>query len=155
MESPGYGFELPLLLIGAFRNIVDELHEYLHDHGHFDSRPAHAFALQALGSDVVSMTELAGRLSVTRQAAAKTVARLEQLGYVKREGDPKDARASLVSSTTHARDLLSRSAVFFEWKKSEWAALLGERQLDDLLDGLSKLAPDARLGDLPSWFART
>lgn len=155
MDSPGYGFELPLLLIGAFRNIIDELHEYLGDHGHRESRPAHAFALQSIGGDVVSVTELAGRLNVTRQAAAKTIARLEQLRYVERKTDRTDARSSLISLTPRARELLHLSAVFFERKKSEWSALLGDAQLNELFLGLSKLAPDAPLGDLIGWISQT
>jgi DNA-binding MarR family transcriptional regulator len=154
METSRYGFELPLLLIGAFRNIIDELHQHLNTHGHQDSRPLHAFVLQAIGSDVVSVTELARRLGVTRQAAAKTVARLEQLGYAERNTDPKDARASLIAATAHASDLLRLSAVFFEAKKREWAALLGEPQFENLLGDLSKLTQGGLLGDLPGWFAR-
>ena len=45
-----YGFELPLLLFGGFRSIIDELHAELARRGHPDLRPAHGFALQAIGT---------------------------------------------------------------------------------------------------------
>jgi hypothetical protein len=49
MASDGYGFELPLLLFGGFRAIIDELHTELAHRGHPDLRPAHGFAMQAVG----------------------------------------------------------------------------------------------------------
>jgi hypothetical protein len=56
----GYGFELPLLLFGGFRSIIDELHAELARRGHPDLRPAHGFALQAIGLAGATATE-AGR----------------------------------------------------------------------------------------------
>ena len=49
MSTDAYGFELPLLLFGGFRSIIDELHAELARRGHPDVRPAHGFALQAIG----------------------------------------------------------------------------------------------------------
>ena len=46
-ELPTYGFELPLLLFGGFRSIIDELHAELARRGHPDLRPAHGFARPA------------------------------------------------------------------------------------------------------------
>lgn len=149
-----YGFELPLLLVGAFRSIIDELHEFLDNHGHGGSRPIHAFALQALGGNEISVTELGRRLGVTRQAAAKTVSRLRSLGYVEWTADPGDARATLVRGTKRGEDVLYLSAHFFEVKKVELAALLGEHRIDEFLGDLSLLARDARIGDLPGWLTR-
>ena len=52
-----YGFELPLLLFGGFRSIIDELHAELARRGHPDLRPAHGFALQAIGPHGATATE--------------------------------------------------------------------------------------------------
>src|ERR1044072_7117377 len=49
MSNDSYGFELPLLLFGGFRSIIDELHAELARRGHPDVRPAHGLALQAVG----------------------------------------------------------------------------------------------------------
>ncbi len=48
-EPRTYGFELPMLLFAGFRSIIDELHAELARRGHPDMRPAHGFALQAIG----------------------------------------------------------------------------------------------------------
>ena len=54
--------------------------------------PVHDFAMRAIAAGADSASELGRRLSVSKQAAAKTVAVLEQRGYVARGADPLDAR---------------------------------------------------------------
>ena len=66
-RAPTYGFELPLLLFGGFRSIIDELHAELARRGHPDLRPAHGFALQAIGPRGATATE-AGRAAGDLQA---------------------------------------------------------------------------------------
>jgi hypothetical protein len=68
MERPGY--ELPLLLAGGFRLLIDELHEHLAEQGHPELRPVHGFALQAVGRDGATVSEIGRRLGVSKQAAA-------------------------------------------------------------------------------------
>src|SRR5215831_21103066 len=83
-EPATSGFELPLLLFGGFRSIVDELHAELARRGHPDLRPAHGFALQAIGLRGATATEAGHRLGISKQAAGKTIERLDELGYVHR-----------------------------------------------------------------------
>src|ERR1700727_766301 len=90
MSSAGY--ELPLLLFAGFRSIIDELHVELARRGHQDMRPAHGFAMQAIGFSGATATEVGRRLGVSKQAAGKTVERLEALGYVEGAGDGADRR---------------------------------------------------------------
>ena len=77
MSNDVYGFELPLLLFGGFRSIIDELHAELARRGHPELRPAHGFALQAIGLDGATATEAGRRLGISKQAAGKTIDRLE------------------------------------------------------------------------------
>src|SRR6202008_1175695 len=72
MTADRFGFELPLLLAAAFRTLIDRLHDQLAPRGHPDARPIHAFALQAIGPDGATVSELGRRLGVSKQAAAKT-----------------------------------------------------------------------------------
>lgn len=148
-EHPGY--ELPLLLIGAFRALIDELHDDLAHRGHPDVRPLHGFALQAVGAGATT-SELGRRLGVSKQAAAKTVAGLERLGYVTREADARDARAQRVVRTSRGDELLALSAQTFERLRTRWRQELGAVELATLEAGLSAMAgPSAKLGDLPGW----
>src|SRR5258707_14036679 len=86
MSNHTYGFELPLLLFGGFRSIIDELHAELARRGHPEVRPAHGFALQAIGLDGATATEAGRRRGVSKQAAGKTIDPRQGPGYGCRPG---------------------------------------------------------------------
>jgi DNA-binding MarR family transcriptional regulator len=151
MSSAGY--ELPLLLFGGFRSIIDELHAELGRHGHQDMRPAHGFALQAIGFSGATATEVGRRLGVSKQAAGKTVERLEALGYVRRASDGVDRRRKLVRLTPRGIEALTLSAAIFGDIRARWAQLLGQSRVDDLEAALRIMAPGEALRlDVPGWF---
>ncbi|GAA1965411.1 MarR family winged helix-turn-helix transcriptional regulator [Kitasatospora viridis] len=147
-----YGFELPLLLFAGFRSIIDELHADLARQGHPDARPAHGFALQAVGRGGATASEVGRRLGISKQAAGKTVDRLLQLGYVERADDPSDARRKLVRLTPHGVDLLARSAEVFERVRGDWMAALGAERVRAMEADLRRMVPQAffRL-DVAGW----
>jgi DNA-binding MarR family transcriptional regulator len=151
MSSAGY--ELPLLLFGGFRSIIDELHAELGRHGHQDMRPAHGFALQAIGFSGATATEVGRRLGVSKQAAGKTVERLEALGYVRRASDGVDRRRKLVRLTPRGIEALTLSAAIFGDIRARWARALGQSRVDDLEAALRIMAPGEALRlDVPGWF---
>jgi DNA-binding MarR family transcriptional regulator len=149
------GFELALLLLGAFRSLIDELHRTLSENGHGEARPLHGFALQAIGPDGITASELGRRLGVSKQAAAKTVASLERVGYVCRRPDPADARAVRLQRTARGEEMLALSAAFFEAYRTRLTHDLGLHQLTELEDGLQHMAgPIAdSLRGFPGWIA--
>jgi DNA-binding MarR family transcriptional regulator len=148
-----YGFELPLLLFGGFRSIIDELHAELARRGHPDMRPAHGFALQAIGMRGATATEAGRRLGISKQATGKTIERLEALGYVQRAGDDQDRRRKLVRITARGLDALGQSAMIFEDIRSRWAGVLGPARLSALESDLRTMAPgEAFRLDVPGWF---
>ena len=150
------GHLLPFLLSEAFRTSVDRLHADLAAQGHPGVRPVHGFALQAIGAGGVSAVELGRRLGVSKQAAGKTVAALQALGYVARAPDPGDARVQRVRRTARGEDCLRRSAAILAAHRAELADQVGEDRLRDAEDVLLLLAgrpPGAGLADLPGWLA--
>ncbi|MGF1429932.1 MarR family winged helix-turn-helix transcriptional regulator [Kitasatospora sp. LaBMicrA B282] len=140
-ERESHGFELPLLLFAGFRSIIDRLHAELAAQGHPEARPAHGFALQAVGLQGASASEVGRRLGVSKQAAGKTIDRLAVLGYVQRADDPADARRKLVRLTPRGLDLLTRSAEVFEQLRAEWVAQLGAERVRQLERDLRVMAP--------------
>ncbi|MGW1008485.1 MarR family winged helix-turn-helix transcriptional regulator [Streptomyces termitum] len=154
-EAPG--FLLPLLLFGGFRTLIDRLHARLAAEGHPDLRPAHGFALQAIGDRGATASEIGRRLGVSKQAAGKTVDRLLALGYAARADDPADARRKLVRLTPHGRDALARSAAAFDDLRTEWAATLGADRVRALEDDLRRVVPaeTAFRLDATSWLGGT
>jgi DNA-binding MarR family transcriptional regulator len=152
-ETATYGFELPLLLFGGFRSIIDELHAELARRGHPDLRPAHGFALQAIGPYGATATEAGRRLGISKQAAGKTIERLEELGYVQKAGDGQDRRRKLVRITPRGLDALALSAMIFEDIRSRWAETLGPGRLSTLEADLRTMVPGETFRlDVPGWF---
>lgn len=146
--------ELPLLLLAGFRALVDALHERLAEQGHPGVRPVHGFALQAVGPDGCTAVELGRRLGVSKQAAAKHVAALEELGYLRREGDPADARRRTLRLTERGRDCLARSAAAFAELRAGWAARIGEDRVRAMEDDLRTVTRGTPLRvDAPGWLA--
>lgn len=77
-------------------------------------RPAHGFAIQAIGRDGTTASELDRRLGISKQAAGKTVDRLTRLGYVERVDYAADARPKLIRHIDRGVDVLICSAAIFE-----------------------------------------
>jgi DNA-binding MarR family transcriptional regulator len=154
MASDGYGFELPLLLLAGFRAVIDELHAELGRRGHPDLRPAHGFAMQAVGLGGTTATEAAHRLGISKQAAGKTFDRLAELGYVERHDDAADRRRKLIRLTARGAEALTVSAMIFSQIRARWAAELGVSRLADVEASLREMAPAEifRL-DVPGWFS--
>jgi DNA-binding MarR family transcriptional regulator len=147
------GFELPLLLFAGFRSLIDELHAELAEQGHPDVRPAYGFAMQAIGPDGATASEIGRRLGISKQAAGKTVDRLEALGYAERVDDEADARRKLVRLTPRGIDSLTRSAAIFDRLRSRWADAVGTKRLAELEASLRAVVPaDTFRLDVAGWF---
>ena len=147
------GWMLPLLLFGGFRTLVDQLHAELARQGHPDLRPAHGFALQAIGRDGATASELGRRLGVSKQAAGKTVDRLVELGYAERSADAADARRKLVRITPRGYDALARSAAGFDLLRAQWAEQLGADGMRAMEAALRTVVPPTAIRlDVAGWF---
>lgn len=146
------GFELPLLLFSGFRALIERLHEELARQGHPDARPAHGFALQAIGPAGATASALGRRLGVSKQAAGKTVDRLARLGYVERVADEADGRAKLIRLTPRGMDVLTRSAAIFDDLRDEWVRVLGPAQVGALEEALRTVVPGGVRVDAVGWF---
>jgi DNA-binding MarR family transcriptional regulator len=148
------GWMLPLLLFGGFRTLIDRLHAELARQGHPDVRPAYGFAMQAIGREGATASELGRRLGVSKQAAGKTVDRLVDLGYAERSTDAADARRKLVRLTPRGYDALARSAAVFEQLRAEWADQLGTDGVRAMEAALRTVVPATAIRlDVAGWLA--
>lgn len=128
-----------MLLLGGFRFMADEATARLAERGHPGVRPAHDFALRAVEAGAVSVSEVGRRTSVTKQAAAKTVAFLEESGYVDRGPDPGDRRRARLMVTERGYSLMSEGEAVFDELRSRWESLVGRDRVADVQDALQQL----------------
>ena len=142
MRRPG--LVLPMLLLAGFESINDEANRRLAEQGHPGMRAAYGFTMQAVGGGS-TVSEVGRVLGISKQAATKTVGRLVELGYLRIDGDPADARRKIVTPTARGIDMLNRSAMIFEEIANEWADAIGRRRFGQLEDDLDALVGDRAL----------
>ena len=150
------GADLALLLLGGFRVLVDDAVEELAERGYEDVRPVHDFAMRAIAAGADNASELGRRLSVSKQAAAKTVAVLEERGYVERGADPLDARRKRLQVTALGFEVMRVGEAVFDELRDKWKRKIGAKQLDRLESDLATLvgASPVRV-DTPGWIAQS
>jgi DNA-binding MarR family transcriptional regulator len=129
-RSPGA--DLALLLLAGFQTMVDEVVAELERRGHPGVRPVHEFTLRAIDGGADSASELGRRLSVSKQAAAKSIASLERLGYVRREVDAADARRKRLQVTPRGREMVAIGSRLFDEVRDRWAMQAGLERLEAL-----------------------
>ena len=148
------GADLALLLLGGFRVLVDDAVLELAARGYEDVRPVHDFALRAIAAGADNASELGRRLSVSKQAAAKTVAVLEARGYVARGGDPLDARRKRLEVTALGFEVMRVGEAVFDELRDEWKRKIGAKQLERLEADLAALVGASRVRvETPGWIA--
>jgi DNA-binding MarR family transcriptional regulator len=149
------GADLALLLLAGFRSLVDTATAELARRGYEDVRPVHDFAMRAIAAGSDNASELGRRLSVSKQAAAKTLAVLQERGYVTRDRDPRDARRKRLQVTPLGFDVLRTGEAIFDELRDQWERQIGAAQLESLETHLTTLAGDPPVRfDTPGWMTR-
>ena len=150
------GADLALLLLGGFRILVDDAILELAERGYEDVRPVHDFTMRAIAGGADTASELGRRLSVSKQAAAKTVAVLEERGYVARGADPLDARRKRLEVTALGFEVMRVGEAVFDELREKWKRKIGAKQLERLETDLTALvgASPVRVGS-PGWIANS
>ncbi|WP_349899757.1 MarR family winged helix-turn-helix transcriptional regulator [Parafrigoribacterium soli] len=133
------GADLALLLLGGFRFMAEEATDRLATRGHPGIRPAHDFALRAVVAGAASVSEVGRHTSVSKQAAAKTVAFLEDNGYVQRRPDPDDGRRARLTVTDRGHALMHEGEAVFDELRAEWETLVGRARVTEVQDALQHL----------------
>jgi DNA-binding MarR family transcriptional regulator len=150
------GADLAQLLLGGFRILADQATAELVARGYEEIRPVHEFALQAILSGVDNASDLGRRMAVTKQAAAKTIAALEERNYVAREPDPADKRRMRLYVTDHGLAMLREGEEIFDSLREQWEQQVGAALLGQVETTLRRLVGNSggRL-DTPAWIARS
>ena len=150
------GADLASLLLGGFRVLVGDATLELAKRGYEDVRPVHDFTMRAIAAGADNASELGRRLSVSKQAAAKTVAVLEERGYVARGPDPLDARRKRLQVTARGFEVMRVGEAVFDELRDKWKLKIGTTQLERLESDLAALVgPSPVRIDSPGWIAHS
>ncbi|MGW7724767.1 MarR family winged helix-turn-helix transcriptional regulator [Streptomyces canus] len=139
---------LAAALLAAAGDLTQRINDGVVARG-FEARPAWGFAFARLAPDGATVTELAGHLGVTKQAASQLVDEIVRKGYAERRPHPGDARARLVVLTergwacTRAAEEAAAEAV------RSWIDVLGESDVRALRDRMGRIAPKGPIR--PAW----
>jgi DNA-binding MarR family transcriptional regulator len=134
------GARFAKLLIDGFGVMVDDAVAELARRGHPGVTATHEFALHAINAGAQNATVLGRDLGVSKQAAAKTITALEDLGYLNRESDESDARRKTLVVTPRGHEMIAIGAASFDKFRSRLAVEVGEDALKSAEAVLEKLA---------------
>ena len=146
--EPGEGeLHIGVLLRGAWHRFLDELFERLAAEGFDDLRPAYSPVFQHIERGGTRIGVLAERAQMTNQSMGYLVDALERRGYVRRQADPADRRASLVVITDRGRDEIAAARRLIADIEREWTDRIGQERMTSLREALEALAGSlARFG---------
>ena len=130
---------LGVLLREAFVALNDLVLARLAERGHSAVRSAHAAVFQYLDDTGTTVSLLAERAQMTKQAMAELVQYLEIHGYVMRVPDPTDRRAKLVLPTKRGLDVIAVAQGIAPEVEDQIRCLIGANRMRALCDDLEAI----------------
>lgn len=129
--------DLAILLLMGSRLMTEAVHEALAAKGHPSVRPAHGFAFQLIASSGgATAADLAAHLGVSRQAGKQMADELIDLGYLRVEADPTDARLRRLVLTRSGEEVIALAMGLWEAEERRWESLIGPQAMEALKSGL-------------------
>ncbi|GAA1928395.1 MarR family winged helix-turn-helix transcriptional regulator [Streptantibioticus ferralitis] len=122
--------QVPLLLAIAYRAMTDHFHSRLAELGREPLRPAHGYTFRYLADHPDATTvDLAAHLGITKQAASKAVAELQDWGYVQRRPHPVDKRAQSLTLTKRGHEYVHLADQLWAEVEQRFAEVIGPDRL--------------------------
>ena len=125
------------LLNRAMRCLNSLVEEELSARGYEDIRLAHNTLLIHLDFEGNSISEVADRAQLTKQAMGLLADELEEMGYITRRVDERDARARILMLTDTGQRLMLDMLEIIEEIEERFISLLGVDTLTGLRTGLA------------------
>lgn len=150
MNADGGTVPLARLLAMAYGDLIDQLHERLRADGWADVRPAYGFVLLATRSGSQSVTALASRLEVSKQAASKLVESMVASGYLAYGAAGTDSRVKGVELSARGHELLAAVEAIYAELEAGWAELIGARAVETMRRNLTTVVRARHDGELPT-----
>ncbi len=111
------------------------------------ARLAHTTLMPHIDFAGTRVVEIARRAGVTKQAVSQLVDEMVQLGMLRRERDPDDARAQRVSFTDAGLEQMLAGIDVLDALERELAAVVGAGTMERLQRALTRLLPALERAD--------
>ena len=136
---PSRPLTLTMLMREAFVALNGVVLARLAERGHPEVRAAHSAVFQYLDDTGTTVSALAERAQMTKQAMAELVRHLEAHGYVRRVPDPADRRAKLVLATERGREVLAIARALVPEIEERVGAVVGAERVPSLVADLDAI----------------
>lgn len=146
MTSP---LDLGILLGLAYQAFTDELRADLYARGFTDLGSAYGYVFRALADETLRLSDLAKRLGMSNQGAAKIIDEMDARGYVTRGSDPDDGRAKTLLLAPRGRAALAAARRFHAKYERRLRAMSSERDVDILREQLERIVTNAGMEGAP------
>ncbi|MEV6277643.1 MarR family transcriptional regulator [Nocardia sp. NPDC051832] len=152
MTRSAQDLDLGILLGLGYQQFVHELREALAERGFGDAGPSYGYVFRSLDLRPMNISELADRLTITKQGAAQLVDEMEKRGYVERRPDPSDGRAKLLYLSEKGDSALAAARRFHRGVERKLVKTHGAAAVRNLRTLLETITTPENLGD-PRWRA--
>lgn len=125
------------LLVAATRTINRHITTELQRRGYDKTRPGHAALLANLDFEGNSVTEIADRAHISKQAMARLAVELEEMGLITREPSEFDGRVLMLKFTRLGKTVVRASVAIVDDVEVKLAAEMGDRALATLKRALT------------------
>jgi DNA-binding MarR family transcriptional regulator len=128
------------LLVTATRMMNRHITHELQRRGYGKTRPGHAALLANLDLEGNTVTEIAERAQISKQAMARLAVELEEMGLITREPSSTDGRALLLRYTRAGRVFVRATLTIVDDFEKDLMAKIGSRSLATLKRALTEIA---------------
>ena len=128
------------LLVAATRTVNRHITSELQRRGYEHTRPGHSALLANLDFNGSSVTEIAERAQISKQAMARLAVELEEMGLITREPSETDGRALMLRYTRLGKVVVRASVAIVDEFERELARRVGARSLSTLKRTLTQIA---------------
>jgi len=129
-------------LLRTSRAVNTAIVEGLHQRGFTELSSTHTALLSNLDLEGSSLTIIAQRAGMTKQAMGRLADELTSLKYIKRTPDKDDKRAVKIEFTPAGLKLMNHSFNIMEELENRYAAHLGENRFQNLLKSLQDIVDE-------------
>ncbi len=125
------------LLLRSLRIVSRDVLLELHERGYKELRATHTTLLTNMDLSGDTVTVVAERAGITKQAMGRLAAELEEASYITAAQDPSDARARLLELTELGQRLMLDSLTVMTELERRYANEIGTDFLSGVLKGLA------------------